>query len=212
MDLAPLVRALAEAPPATFVVAVAAAAFVEYVFPPFPGDAAVVAGTAVAVVGDGSVPALLAATTAGAMLGAVVDLAVGRRLARTAWRERLGPARAADVERLLAAFARWGAWALLANRFVPGIRALFFVAAGVAGVRTAPALLAAAGSALAWNALLVGAGTWVGWNLDALSTWLARWSGLVGVGLAVGAALAIARWRRAGDAAPGGRLGPPEGP
>ena len=105
---------------------------------------------------------------------AAVDLAVGRRLARTAWRERLGPRRAADVERVVAAFERHGAAVLLVNRFVPGVRALFFVAAGVAGVRTGPALLASAGSALAWNALLVGAGTAVGWNLEVLAVWVGQ--------------------------------------
>jgi membrane-associated protein len=183
MNLLSAVRALAALPPPLFWAAVGFGAFVEYVFPPFPGDAVVVAGTAVAVVGGGSVPAVFAATTLGALLGAAVDLAVGRRL------------------------ARWGAAALLVNRFVPGVRALFFVAAGVAGIPTWRALLAAAGSALAWNALLVGAGSWVGWNLEALATWTARWSALVGVGLAVAVAVASVGWWR------GGRLpGPVEPP
>lgn len=194
-DLPTLVRALASQPPATFAAVVAAAAFVEYVFPPFPGDAVVVAGTAAAVVAGASWPALLAASTAGAVAGAAVDLAVGRRLARTAWRERLGPRRAADVERVVAAFERHGAAVLLVNRFVPGVRALFFVAAGVAGVRTGPALLASAGSALAWNALLVGAGTAVGWNLEVLAVWVGRWSLVVGIGVAIAAAAAVWRLR-----------------
>lgn len=211
MDLAPIVARLAEAPPAAFLLGVGLSAFVEYVFPPFPGDAVVVAGAAVAVVGGGSPALLLLATTVGAVAGAAVDLWAGRRLARTAWRARLGPARAAAVDGIVGGFARWGALALLANRFVPGVRALFFVAAGVAGVRTGPALLAAAGSALAWNALLVGAGTWVGWNLDALSAGLARWSALVGVLLAAGAIAAVARaWRAGGP--PGGTLRGPEPP
>jgi membrane protein DedA with SNARE-associated domain len=207
MNLLSAVRALAALPPPLFWAAVGFGAFVEYVFPPFPGDAVVVAGTAVAVVGGGSVPAVFAATTLGALLGAAVDLAVGRRLARTRWEERLGPARAARVRRIVVWFERWGAAALLVNRFVPGVRALFFVAAGVAGIPTWRALLAAAGSALAWNALLVGAGSWVGWNLEALATWTARWSALVGVGLAVAVAVASVGWWR------GGRLpGPVEPP
>lgn len=194
MDLRAAVDTLGALPPAGFGLAVAAAAFVEYVFPPFPGDATVVAGTAVAVAGGGSPALLLAATTAGAVGGAAVDLWVGRALARTDWRARLGPARAAAVDRALAMVGRWGAWALLANRFVPGIRALFFVAAGVAGVRPGPALLASAGSALAWNALLVGAGTAVGWNLDALAALVQAWSAAVGVLLAAGVAAGGWAW------------------
>ncbi|MCA9491392.1 MAG: VTT domain-containing protein [Myxococcales bacterium] len=169
------------------------ASFVEYVFPPFPGDTLVVAGAALVVAGGLPLAPAAAAVTLGAVVGGVVDLEVGRKLAASGWIERQAPHRREDLERIVGWFERHGAMALAANRFAPGIRGLFFVAAGAAGVRRGPAIGWASVSALAWNALLIGLGAWLGQSVGALSTVVARWNVAVGVALALGAAVLVVR-------------------
>ncbi|MCB9684925.1 MAG: VTT domain-containing protein [Alphaproteobacteria bacterium] len=169
------------------------ASFVEYVFPPFPGDTLVVAGAALVVAGGLPLAPVAVAVTLGAVAGGIVDLEVGRRLATSGWIERQPSHRREDLERIVGWFDRHGAVALAANRFAPGIRGLFFVAAGAAGVRRGPAIGWASVSALAWNALLIGLGAWLGQSAGALSAAVARWNVAVGIVLALGVAVLVVR-------------------
>jgi membrane protein DedA with SNARE-associated domain len=79
------------------------------------------------------------------------------------------------------------------NRFVPGVRALFFVAAGMARLRPGRVLLFGLLSAAAWNALVFGAGWAMGANLDRLKSLASTYTriawgvvGLIVVALLVG--------------------------
>lgn len=148
----------------------AIAAIIEYVFPPFPGDTVILAGAVLATVGGWNLWPVLTACTAGSLLGAWFDFRLGLAAANRRDAGRLG-ARLRDtpgLDRVLAGYRRWGPAFLALNRFMPGIRALFFVAAGLARMRTGPVLAWAAVSALAWNALLLGLGAALGTNLDRL--------------------------------------------
>ncbi len=176
------------------------ASFVEYVFPPFPGDTIVLLGAWYAAHGALSWPAAFAAVTLGAVLGAWVDWRIGRALApsiesRAAARGALDAARLARVE---AAYRRWGAWLLVANRFLPGIRAFLFVAAGASGIPLARVLLLGAASAALWNALLLAAGSLLVRNVDELIALAERYTNAAWAILAVVVVGAVARavWRR----------------
>lgn len=135
------------------------------------------------------------AATAGSIAGGAADLAVGRWIARGRL-ERLSPRTRAAVDVLVERFRRYGAAYLALNRFVPGVRAAFFVAAGLAGLRTGPVLGWAAVSAIAWNTLLVAAGFAVGADLERLAGWFQRYQAVAWVVVAAGVAIAAARWRR----------------
>jgi membrane-associated protein len=191
------------------------ASFVEYVFPPFPGDLLVVLGAWYAVHGELSWAATFAAVTAGAIGGAWVDYrigaAVGRRLeGRLARRSPLSADRLARFE---ASYRRWGAWLLVANRFLPGLRAFLFVAAGAAGIPLRRVLLLGGISAALWNAALLAAGAVAARQLADLVDLFERytqaaWIGLVAAG-ALGAAWLLV-WRvRAARRARGAREGGP---
>ncbi len=171
-----------------------AAAFVEYVFPPFPGDTVVVVGAVWAVRADQGLAAVLVAVTLGALLGTVVDWFAGRRAAQHL--EQLSERRRAQVDRLVDGFRRYGPVLLVANRFVPGIRALFFVAAGVAELRLPAVVAWATVSAALWNGALLGLGAWLGWNLELLLTAVRQVGIGVAVVLAVGAGLGALAWSR----------------
>ncbi len=168
-------------------------ATVEYLFPPFPGDTITLAG-AVMVGGAGwSAPAVLAVTTLGSVLGAWIDYEVGRWLQtaeRDTWLHRRlrAPAVADRIRSITDRFARYGPAFILANRFLPAVRGVFFVAAGMAGLRRATVLFYAALSALAWNALILALGAALGLNLDALITLFQRYTTAAWIGLALIAA------------------------
>jgi membrane-associated protein len=178
------------------------ASFVEYVFPPAPGDLLVVLGSWYAIQGALSWPAVFVAVTAGAIAGAWVDhrigVALGRGLQRRAARHS---AITADrLARFEASYRRWGAWLLVTNRFLPGIRAFLFVAAGASGIPLRQVLLYGGISAAVWNVFLLSVGALVAHSAPELVLFfdrytIAAWAVLAAVSLA---ALAVARvrWRR----------------
>jgi len=169
---------------------------IEYVFPPFPGDTLVVLGAWYAVNGKISWPVAFVAVTAGAVLGAWIDyrigVALGAALERGAMRR--GPITLEHVRRVEAGYARFGAWFLLANRFLPGIRAFLFVGAGAARLPLGKVLLWGGISAAAWNALLLLVGAFLASNLSEFVGWLERYTAFAWVVMAVIAALLLARF------------------
>jgi len=162
-------------------------AMVEYVFPPFPGDTITLLG-AILITGYGwSWWAITGSVMAGSLVGAYVDFWLGTRLRRRPRRPEHA-ARWAAVDRLVARFHRHGPIYLVVNRFLPGIRPLFFLAAGLAGMRPRDVLLYGGLSVALWSALLVALGASLGANLEALERWVKRYSTAVWIVLA-GAAL-----------------------
>lgn len=181
------------------------ASLVEYVFPPFPGDTIVLLGAWYAVQGAISYPAALIAVTAGAMLGAWFDWRVGWALAESA--ESHGrPRGRLDAERLArfeAAYRRWGSFLLLANRFLPGIRAFLFLAAGASRIPLRKVIALGGISALLWNGLLLFVGASMARNLDEMKEFFERYTNAAWIAMGLVAAIALAaflvrRWK-AGD-------------
>jgi membrane protein DedA with SNARE-associated domain len=167
-----------------------AASFVEYVFPPFPGDTIVLLGAWYAVHGALSWPATFAAVTAGAVAGAYLDWRLGRALSPAVEsrvvRSRMG---AHQLARFEAAYRRWGGLLLVANRFLPGVRPFLFVAAGAVRIPLPRVLLLGGLSAALWNALLLAVGALLARNLDELVGIFARYTSAAWIALGAGAAL-----------------------
>lgn len=176
------------------------AAFIEHIFPPFPGDLLVLLGAWYAVHGELSWPVVFAAAMAGSMAGAWVDHRAGAwlvvRLEHSPTAARfLGPA---ELARFEAAYRRWGFWLLLLNRFFPGVRGFIFLAAGASGVPVGRAMLLGGISAAVWNGLLLTAGALVAENLDELVRLVDRYTRTAAllVGMALLVLLARTLWRR----------------
>lgn len=175
--------------------ALALCAFVEYIFPPFPGDVLAVAGALLARLSGWNVWLVVISLTSGNLAGAAVAYWVG---ARGLSRERLlktrrGAARKEGIDRVIAGYRKYGAVFLVANRFMPGIRAFFFVAAGTAGIRLWLVLLYAGISALAWNGLLVFVGYLMGDNFEMVEKLFSQYF-LAAWGLVVASCVAAAIW------------------
>jgi membrane protein DedA with SNARE-associated domain len=190
------------------------ATFVEYVVPPFPGDVLVVLGAWYAVQGQLSWPATFVCVTVGAIAGAWVDYrigaALGRRLDRRA--ARRSPAAEQKLARFEASYRRWGGLILVANRFLPGIRAFVFYGAGAAGIPLRKVLVLGGISSALWNAALLAAGALLARNVEELISLVERTTraGWIAVAaIAVAAALVALRRRRSAGAAPAPDRGAP---
>ena len=198
MTLAEAVQFLVDAHPGVTALVLFASALVEYVFPPFPGDTVTLAGAVLVGAWGYSLPLTLAAVVLGGLAGAAIDFEVGRLLARghgsRLMRFALVRQAVGGMERVSRAFARHGEAFIAINRFLPGIRAFLFIAAGIAGMRRGRVLFFATLSGLAWNALIIVVGLGVGANLDLLETMFHDYSIVVWSLLGVAAIGFAGRW------------------
>jgi membrane-associated protein len=172
----------------------AGSAFIEYVFPPFPGDFVTVLG-AVLVTGYGwNFGLVLGAVMLGSVAGTLVAHQVGVAWARRRARG-LGKPRPL-LDEMVARFERHGPAFIIANRFLPGVRALVFVAAGLAGIRRRTVIVYGGVSALLWSLGLMALGSAVGANLDRLETIVERYTIAAWAVIALITLLVVLRWRR----------------
>jgi membrane protein DedA with SNARE-associated domain len=138
--------------------------FVENLFPPIPSELIMPLAGFEAASGRLSLWAIVAAGTAGSMLGAVMWYVVGRIFGRTRFLwlvDRYGfwlTISRDEAERALAWFARWGAFAVFFGRLVPGVRTLISVPAGLAAMPVVPFLIITALGSFIWVLLLAMAG------------------------------------------------------
>jgi membrane protein DedA with SNARE-associated domain len=181
----------------------AAAALLEYLVPPVPGDTVTLLGGAYASAGDRSLLLVLGALTVGSLVGIAltwrVGLAIGARLSTLPPERKVLGFSAGQLQKVQALMRTRGGWLLVVNRFLPSFRAVVFVAAGASGVPLPRALFLGGLSALAWNALLVSVGVAIGQNAQRIDTFMSTYRqaayaivGVVAVGL-----LARWAWRRA---------------
>jgi len=140
----------------------AGSAAIEYVFPPFPGDFVTVLGAILVTRYGWSLLAVLGAVMLGSIVGALLAFQLGRVVARRRSKPR------PTLDAVIARFRRHGAAYVMINRFLPGVRGLMFVAAGMADMPRGKVLAYAVVSALAWNLLLMALGAALGANLDGL--------------------------------------------
>ena len=158
---------------------VAGASGVEYVLPPVPGDTVALFAVALAVRAQLHWLYVYLAMTAGALLGGLAAWAFGLWLAshEDQWP---GFLRSATATRALDAvrrgYSQHGAMYLAVNRFLPALRAFFFVGAGLSRMSAGAVILYGGISALLWNAMLMGVGYAVGNNWDALSDLAERYT------------------------------------
>lgn len=177
-----------------------AAGAIEYVFPPLPGDTLILFGAFLAATLGYNLFYVYATMTLGSIVGGLVAYAGGRwlvdRPARLAWLMRSSRARTA-LEFVNDRFVRYGSLYLALNRFVPALRAFFFVGAGLARLPLERVVLFGGLSAAVWNALLLALGYAVGNSWSALVEYSRRYT-MVSV-LVLGsviAAMFFARRRR----------------
>lgn len=188
-------------------VALFALAALDGVFPVVPSEGAVISVGVLAATGDASVPAVLVAAAAGAIVGDHLAYLVGHlaadRLARSR-RRRAALARAAHV------LERRGASLVVVSRYIPGGRTATTLAAGSVGypLRTFSAATAAAGLTWATTSTLIGV---LGGRAFEDRPLLGLALGL-GVSLVLAAGIEVAHRRRSPHDGPDAAVAGPEGP
>jgi membrane protein DedA with SNARE-associated domain len=185
-----------------------ASSLLEYLFPPFPGDSVVLFGAFLAAWAGWSPWSVLLATLMGALAGAWIDTLAGRALKdfvtgrkefSSPWAGRLfafvkRPSFQEGVRKVMDKLRRHGTVIILVNRFFPGIRALFFVGAGMAGLPMGRVLLLGGLSAMLWNAAIFTAGFQVGRNWNALVGLFNLYTKVVYVLLGAAVVVAVVIW------------------
>jgi membrane-associated protein len=175
--------------------ALGAGAAIENVIPAVPADTFVVLGGFLAAVGDLDAMWVFAVTWVCNVASALAMVRVGRTHGVTFF--QAGPGRrfmnSHQLERMGVFYGRFGHLAVFLTRFLPGLRAVVPIFAGVTRQPLLPVAIPLALASAIWYGALVWAGTVAGHNLDRVMALLDTVNGwlLAAAVLVFGAAL---RW------------------
>lgn len=191
-----LIQSLASQPPLLIYIIVGFGAAIENVFPPVPSDTFALFGAFLAAQGEASPVVIVAVTWVGNVSSALMTYFLGRRYGKGVFtRTRVGrwilhPGQIEQVERF---FGRWGTAAMFVSRFIPAVRAVAPVFAGVSGMGFWPTFLPLAIASAIWYSVLVWIGTTAGRNWEGIRDALAPYNATLAI---VGAVLlaAIGWW------------------
>jgi membrane protein DedA with SNARE-associated domain len=182
-------------PPWLLYTVIGTGAGVENVVPPIPADTFVLLGAVLAEAGRASPRLVFFWTWFCNILGAVMIYALAHRYGNRFFGTPAGHwlLHPRQLEQIGRFYARWGWPAIFLSRFLPGLRAVVPVFAGVAGVRAHVVVLPVAVASAIWYGFLVWIGATMGRNWGALMALMER----IGLGLLLVALLlagAIAYW------------------
>jgi membrane protein DedA with SNARE-associated domain len=181
------------------------ASVIENIFPPFPGDAFILAGAFLAGQGALHLPFVAASVWCGGMAGALVLYVVGRRIGHEAadrkWLRGLGTKKLDDLERW---FEVRGAWLLIASRCIPAVRSAIALVAGMAKVRPLTFTVLTGVSFAIWNGVLLIVGVTLGSNLDGVAGFLVSYQRVMVVIVLMVAVVLVWRYIRSAKRARGG--------
>ena len=170
---------------------------IESLFPPIPSELILPLAGFTASRGSFDLVSVIVATTIGSVVGALLLYGLGfwigaERLARIA--DRIPLMSGADVQKAMAWFHRFGPIAVLLGRFVPIVRSLISIPAGVDRMRLWLFLLLTTIGSGIWNTLFVVLGFVLGENWVVVEDIASRYSRAVLV-IAIVVLVALIAWR-----------------
>jgi membrane protein DedA with SNARE-associated domain len=131
---------------------------------PAPGDAAIAYGGYLTTTGAIPYPVAYFAVLSGAVLGSACNLTISRRYGRP-FIQRFGRYIGVTDERLVGAerlFKRWGPWAIIVGRHIPGMRIVLSALSGILGVPYRVFIPCVLVSASIWAAIFLEVGRRLG--------------------------------------------------
>ena len=131
---------------------------------PAPGDVAIIYGGYLTTTGAIPYPLAFAAVVCGAVLGSACNLTISRRYGRP-FIQRFGRYIGITDERMARAeriFKRWGPWAIIIGRQIPGMRIVLSALSGILGVPYRVFIPCVLISASIWAAIFLEIGRLVG--------------------------------------------------
>jgi membrane protein DedA with SNARE-associated domain len=137
---------------------------------PVPGDVAIAYGGYLTTTGAMAFPTAFLVVVGGAVLGSACNLTLSRHFGRP-FIQRFGPYLGITDERLAWAerqFKRWGPWAIILGRLIPGMRIVLSVISGIVWVPYRVFVVCVLISASIWAAIFLELGRLLGPRAGAL--------------------------------------------
>ncbi|AIF68160.1 DedA family protein [Terribacillus saccharophilus] len=164
----------------------------ENVFPPIPSEIILLFGGFLTTTsGSVTVVGVIIAATIGAVIGAIILYGIGllldvERLEKIV--DRWGHIlriKKEDIHKADAWFDKYGVWTIFLCRFVPVIRSLISIPAGMSNMNFPLFLIFTTLGTLIWNTVLVLLGFWLGESWTSVETYLGYYQDVVIVVLAI---------------------------
>lgn len=155
-------------------------AYTENLFPPSPSDVVIViGGTLVGTNYLHFVPALIF-STGGSVAGFLTAFAIGWQLDKKIIHSgKLKFLNVQAIEKAENAFRKWGYYLIVANRFLPGTRAVISFFGGMSRLDVHKTMFLSTISSLLWNIILIYLGIVFGKNVAVVDNYLKTYSNIV---------------------------------
>lgn len=155
-------------------------AFIENVFPPSPSDVLLVVGGS--LVGTDAISFIVALTfaTVGSITGFMLMFYIGSTIDRRvveSGKYKFVPVDA--IHKVEIWFRKYGYFVIVANRFMPGTRAVISFFAGISNLDPKRTLSLCLVSALAWNIIMLYLGFVFGDNVQVVDEYLTTYTNIV---------------------------------
>lgn len=155
-------------------------AFIENVFPPSPSDMVIVVGGSLVGASELHFMPVLISATGGSLLGFLTAFAIGWQIdKRLLHSGKIKFLTIESIEKVENAFRKYGYFLIIANRFLPGTRAVISFFAGMSRLNIHSTVLLSAASALIWNSILISLGMVFGENIQKVDTFLSTYNQIV---------------------------------
>ena len=184
-----ILNELTSFPPVWIYITLFLFAFVENVFPPSPSDFVVVVGGSLIATGIIDFIPTLILTSLGTVIGFMVLFYIGSTVDKKvihSGKFKYIPVDA--IEKVEIWFKKYGYGIILANRFMPGTRAVISFFAGLSHLNVKKTIILSTISAFAWNTLILYLGYIFGDNVELVDQYLTTYSNIV-IGITVVIAL-----------------------
>ena len=159
-------------PPVWIYITMMLFAFVENIFPPSPSDIVIVIGGTLVGAGDLSFILALIFSTLGSITGFMLMFYIGSTVDKKlihSGRFKYIPINSINI--VEAWFRKYGYFVIIANRFLPGTRAVISFFAGISNLEPKKTFSLCFISALAWNIIMLYLGFMFGNNVEAIDSY-----------------------------------------
>lgn len=155
-------------------------AFIENLFPPSPSDMVIVVGGSLVGASNLHFVPVLVFATGGSLVGFLTAFAIGWQLdKRFLHAGKIKFLTLESIEKVESAFRIYGYYLIVANRFLPGTRAVISFFAGMSRLNVYYTVLLSAASALLWNTILISLGMIFGENIQKVDQFLSTYNQVV---------------------------------
>ena len=155
-------------------------AFVENVFPPSPSDVLLVVGGT--LIGTGAISFILALAfaTLGSITGFMLMFYIGSTVDKKVIHSgKFKHIPVDSIDKVEKWFRKYGYFIIVANRFMPGTRAVISFFAGISNLEPKKTTLLCFVSALVWNAIVLYLGFIFGNNVSKVDEYLTTYTNIV---------------------------------